>query len=134
MHGRIPFNAIEFLCFAGGLHMQKNKKLPKKDVCCLQKTNTCVVFFTNYVLDISTKEKKKRKFWNSLFCGYEIPPPMFNFWQFCPHSWPENVKSPDKKKLVKSNKSISRFFFLTKFHFLQFQKCPKINFWTGKKY
>ena len=24
-------------------------------------------------------------------------------------------------------------FILTKFHFLQFQKWPKINFWTGKK-
>ena len=32
---------------------------------------------------------------------------------------------------MKSNKSISRFFF-TKFHFLQFQKWPKINFWTEK--
>ena len=25
-------------------------------------------------------------------------------------------------------------FFLTKFHFLTFQKWPKINFWTGKKF
>jgi len=33
-----------------------------------------------------------------------------------------------KKKLVKSNKSISRKIFLTKFHFLQFQKWPKINY------
>ena len=32
------------------------------------------------------------------------------------------------KKLVKSNKSISRNFILTKFHFLQFQKWLKINF------
>ena len=31
-----------------------------------------------------------------------------------------------------SHKSISRIFFLAKFHFLQFQKWPKINFWTGK--
>ena len=31
------------------------------------------------------------------------------------------------KKLVKSNKSNSRDFFLTKFHFLQFQKWPKKN-------
>ena len=37
------------------------------------------------------------------------------------------------KKLVKSNKSISQIIFLTKFHFLQLQKCPKINFWIGKK-
>ena len=33
-----------------------------------------------------------------------------------------------KKKLVKSNKSISRKIFLIKFHFLQFQKWPKISF------
>ena len=37
-----------------------------------------------------------------------------------------------KNKLVKSTKSISWNNFLTKFHFLQFQKRPKINFWTGK--
>ena len=36
------------------------------------------------------------------------------------------------KKLVKSNKSISQIIFLTKCHFLQFQKWPKINFWTWK--
>ena len=34
---------------------------------------------------------------------------------------------------MKSNKLISGIIFLTKFHFLQFQKGPKINFWTGKK-
>ena len=46
---------------------------------------------------------------------------------------PENLKKYRPEKLVKSNKSISRKF-LTKFHFLQFQKWPKINFWTGKKF
>ena len=51
-----------------------------------------------------------------------------------PHSEPENLKKSRPKKLVKSNKSISRKIFLTKFHFLQFQKWPKINFWTGKKF
>ena len=35
------------------------------------------------------------------------------------------------KKLMKSNKLISRIFF-AKFHFLQ--NWPKINFWTGKKF
>ena len=35
---------------------------------------------------------------------------------------------------VKSNKSTSRNFFLAKFHFLKFQKWPKINFCTGKKF
>ena len=49
------------------------------------------------------------------------------------HSGPENLKKSRPKKLVKSNKSISRKFFLIKFHFLQFQTWPKINFWTGKK-
>ena len=47
------------------------------------------------------------------------------------HSRPENLKQSRPKKLVKSNKSISRIrieFYLTKFHFLQFQKWPKINF------
>ena len=45
--------------------------------------------------------------------------------------WPENLKkvqAKKKKKLVKSNKSISRNNFLTKFHFLPFVKWPKINF------
>ena len=38
------------------------------------------------------------------------------------------------KKLVKSNKSISRNFVFDQIHFLQFQKWPKTNFWTGKKF
>ena len=47
----------------------------------------------------------------------------------CLHSGPENLKESRPKKLVKSNKSISRKkIFLTKIHFLQFQKWPKINF------
>ena len=37
-------------------------------------------------------------------------------------------------KLLKSNKSISRNFYLAKLQFLQFQKRPKINFSTGKKF
>ena len=52
----------------------------------------------------------------------------------CSVRGPENLKKSRPKKLVKSNKSISRNFILTKFHFLQFQKWPKINFWTGKKF
>ena len=35
---------------------------------------------------------------------------------------------------MKSSKSISRIFFLAKFHFLQFQNWQKINFCTGKKF
>ena len=35
---------------------------------------------------------------------------------------------------MKSNKSIARNFFGAEFHFLQFQKWPKINYWTGKKF
>ena len=42
------------------------------------------------------------------------------------------MKKSRPKKVVKSNKSISRKNILTKFHFLQFQKWPKIDFWTGK--
>ena len=38
------------------------------------------------------------------------------------HRGPENLKKSMPKKLVKSNESISGNFFLTKFHFLQFQK------------
>ena len=38
------------------------------------------------------------------------------------------LKSPGQKNLVKSNKSISATIFLTKLHFMQFQKWPKINF------
>ena len=45
------------------------------------------------------------------------------------HSGPENLKKSRPKKLVKSNKT-----FLTKFHFLLFQKWPIIHFWTGKKF
>ena len=48
--------------------------------------------------------------------------------------WARKFKKVEAKKLVKSNKSTSRKNFLTKFHFLQFQKWPKINFWTGKKF
>ena len=43
------------------------------------------------------------------------------------HSGPKILKKSRPIKLIKSNKSISRIFF-TKFHFLQFQKWPKINF------
>ena len=44
------------------------------------------------------------------------------------HSGTEKLKKSRPKKLMKSNKSISRNIFLTKFHFLPFQKWPKINF------
>ena len=40
----------------------------------------------------------------------------------------ENLRKSRPKKLMKSNKSFSQKFFLTKIHFLQFQKWPKINF------
>ena len=43
------------------------------------------------------------------------------------HNEPE-IKMSRSKKLVKSNKSISRKKILAKFHFLLFQKWPKINF------
>ena len=39
----------------------------------------------------------------------------------------ENLKKSGPKKLVKSNKSISQNFILTKIHFWQCQKWPKIN-------
>ena len=41
------------------------------------------------------------------------------------------VKKSRPKKLVKSNKSISRNLFWPNSIFLPFQKWPKINFWTG---
>ena len=44
------------------------------------------------------------------------------------HSGPENYEKSRPKNLVKSNISISKNIFLTKFHFLQFLKWPKINF------
>ena len=41
----------------------------------------------------------------------------------------ENLKKVQaKKNLLKANKSISRKKIFTKFHFLQFQKWPKVNF------
>ena len=58
---------------------------------------------------------------------------LFTFLQILLASWPENLKKSRSKKLVNRNKSISRFF-LAKFHFLQFQKWTKMNFWTGKKF
>ena len=67
--------------------------------------------------------------------------PSIYFWRgVCNICWyllnsrPENLKKSRPKRVVKSNKSISRKFFLTKFHILQFQKWPKINFWTKKKF
>ena len=42
---------------------------------------------------------------------------------FGSHNGPENLKKSRPKKLVKSNKSIHfTKFYLTKFHFFQFQK------------
>ena len=49
------------------------------------------------------------------------------------HSGVKSAKKRNLGKLNYENKSISRIFFKAKFHFLQFQKWPKINFWTGKK-
>ena len=51
------------------------------------------------------------------------------------HIGPENLKKSRPKKLVKSNKSISRKFYFDQIpFFLQFQKWPKINFRTRKKF
>ena len=60
-------------------YMQKNKKkLPKKYVCCcLQKTLVWCISLTTH-----KGEKRKRKFWNSLFCGSAIPSPVLNFCNF----------------------------------------------------
>ena len=49
------------------------------------------------------------------------------------HSRPENFKKSRPKQLMKSNKSISRIFF-NQIPFLLYQKRPKINFCTGKKF
>ena len=47
------------------------------------------------------------------------------------HSWPEKLKSPGKK--TREIKQINfTIFFITKFHFLQFQKRPKSIFELGK--
>ena len=43
------------------------------------------------------------------------------------------IKVQAKKKLVKSNKSNSRKFFLTKIHFLLFQNWTKIDFLNWRK-
>ena len=50
-----------------------------------------------------------------------------------PHSGPENLKKPGQKN---SWNQINQFheFFLTKFHFLQLQNWPNINYWPGKKF
>ena len=50
------------------------------------------------------------------------------------HSGARIFKKSRPKKTMKSNKRISWNFILTKFHFLQFQKWPNINFWTGEKF
>ena len=46
--------------------------------------------------------------------------------------WARKFKKVQAKKVVKSNKSISQKMFLTNFHYLQFQKWPKISFCTGE--
>ena len=43
------------------------------------------------------------------------------------------LKSPDKKKLVKSNKSISRNFILTKIPFFAISKKAKNQFFNWEK-
>ena len=49
------------------------------------------------------------------------------------HSGPENLKKSRPKKLVKSNKSISRFVFvLIEFHFYNFKNGQKSIFEMGK--
>ena len=50
-----------------------------------------------------------------------------------PHSGQENLKQSRPKKLVTLNKSISRIFLWSKYHFLHFQKWSKINYWTWEK-
>ena len=53
------------------------------------------------------------------------------FWALnleCASQWARKSKKSRPKKLVKSNKSFSENFFLTKFYFLPFQKWPKFNF------
>ena len=47
--------------------------------------------------------------------------------------WARKFKKVQTKKLVKSNKSISRKKIVTKFHFLQFQKWTKYQFFEEGK-
>ena len=44
------------------------------------------------------------------------------------------LKSPAQKISWSQINQFQEKIFLTKFHFLQFQKWPKINFWTGKNF
>ena len=59
------------------------------------------------------------------------------FWKFVKtlylHNGTENLKKSRPKKLVKSI-NFTKKKIMTNFHILQFQKWPKINFWTGKKF
>ena len=50
--------------------------------------------------------------------------------------WARKCKKVQAKQTRESWNPINQFhdFFFTKFHFLPFQKWPKINFWTGKKF
>ena len=80
--------------------------------------------------------------------GKKLRKALFKMWQQCLfrllagprsvliyHSGPGNFKKYRPKKDVKSNESISRKnIFDKKIRFLQFQKWPKINVWTGKKF
>ena len=46
--------------------------------------------------------------------------------------WARKFKKVQAKELMKSNELISRIIFLTKLHFLQFQKWPKMQFHVKK--
>ena len=52
----------------------------------------------------------------------------------CPAQWDRKIKKVQAKKLTESDKSISRKNILTKLHFLQFLKWPRIYFWTREKF
>ena len=108
----------------------------------LKANRTRIFFFLFHIFEIIDDFSKFRSIFSALH--YEKSPNMANdevkpcstclkpilTWN-CrfpkKHGGPENFKKSRPKKLVKSNKSISGRIFL------QFQKWPKINYWTGKK-
>ena len=80
----------------------------------------------------SSQNSDRSVAWNSSF--WVLCWPLSNLLiRFSPScTWARKLKKSKAKKLVKSNLITFTKKFLTEFHFLRFQKWPKINFWTGK--
>ena len=90
--------------------------------------NKCFLEISSFTQQAPSELLNLKNFKSSLILAFEeisaISQKKFSNY----HCGPEKLKKSLPKKIMKSNKSILPKIFLTKFHFLQFQKWPKINF------